>query len=287
MQTDDKDTSGAQIAASVSSMTFRDAKTPAESAPQSPHAVALAILSLRPDPFQFDSKSAQVAFASGHKLAREAAARLAEVSGAVSPANAVGESIADDEEFKALLGKYKLTQAFGGESLNALTAYLDSLLAGSKAGNPAQISDNQAGTWLYDEQVIAIERAAAAVESYGNTELKAKLRAIIQERNFTKATKYPPKVEVAGPASQQDAGGGGHQHSASLPEGFVLLQRHEGNDCYAACLDGGRFHGWLMWRHPDGQWVSKHKLEPWEVMQAEDQRDDGIVHETSDKKEGA
>ena len=24
---------------------------------------------------------------------------------------------------------------------------------------------------------------------------------------------------------------------------------------------GGRFHGWLMRRHPDGQWVSVRKLE--------------------------
>ena len=23
---------------------------------------------------------------------------------------------------------------------------------------------------------------------------------------------------------------------------------------------GGRFDGWLMWRHPDGQWVSIRKL---------------------------
>lgn len=28
---------------------------------------------------------------------------------------------------------------------------------------------------------------------------------------------------------------------------------------YAICI-GGRWHGWLFHRHPDGQWVSKFKL---------------------------
>jgi hypothetical protein len=27
------------------------------------------------------------------------------------------------------------------------------------------------------------------------------------------------------------------------------------------CNPGGRFHGWLFRRHPDGQWVSVRKLE--------------------------
>lgn len=62
-----------------------------------------------------------------------------------------------------------------------------------------------------------------------------------------------------------------------LPPGFVPLQREKGRLVYAACLDGGRFNGWLMWKHPDGQWVSKRKLVDWEIMQAEDQRDYGIV----------
>lgn len=66
-----------------------------------------------------------------------------------------------------------------------------------------------------------------------------------------------------------------------VPDGFVLLQRHDGKARYAACLDGGRFHGWLMQKHPDGQWVSQRKLESWEIMQAEDQRDDNIIHETA------
>lgn len=28
------------------------------------------------------------------------------------------------------------------------------------------------------------------------------------------------------------------------------------------CNPGGRFHGWLFRRHPDGQWISVRKLEP-------------------------
>lgn len=67
------------------------------------------------------------------------------------------------------------------------------------------------------------------------------------------------------------------KHYLQVPAGFVLLQTENGKPVYSACLDGGRFHGWLMWKHPDGQWVSKRKLEAWEIMQAEDQRDYGIV----------
>lgn len=67
-----------------------------------------------------------------------------------------------------------------------------------------------------------------------------------------------------------------------VPAGFVLLQTENGKPVYSACLDGGRFHGWLMWKHPDGQWVSKRKLKAWEIMQAEDQRDYGIVQGDTD-----
>lgn len=65
--------------------------------------------------------------------------------------------------------------------------------------------------------------------------------------------------------------------NCNLPNGFVFLQIENGKPVYAACMDGGRFHGWLMWKHPDGQWVSKRKLEEWELMQVEDQRDYEIV----------
>lgn len=66
-----------------------------------------------------------------------------------------------------------------------------------------------------------------------------------------------------------------------LPKGFIPLQRENGRLVYAACLDGGRYHGWLMWKHPDGQWVTKRKMESWEVMQAEDQGHYGIVQEST------
>jgi hypothetical protein len=62
--------------------------------------------------------------------------------------------------------------------------------------------------------------------------------------------------------------------SNQLPDGKILLQQNP--DC-AVDLSGGRWHGWLFVRHPDGHWVSQRKLEGWEIMQAEDQRDGGIV----------
>ena len=35
------------------------------------------------------------------------------------------------------------------------------------------------------------------------------------------------------------------------------------DDETAVCSNpGGRFHGWLFKRHPDGDWVSERKLEP-------------------------
>lgn len=60
----------------------------------------------------------------------------------------------------------------------------------------------------------------------------------------------------------------------NLPNGMTLLQS---NPDYAVDLQGGRFHGWLFSRHPDGQWVTARKLSDWEIMQAEDQRDQNIV----------
>lgn len=66
-----------------------------------------------------------------------------------------------------------------------------------------------------------------------------------------------------------------------VPEGYVLLQRENGRAKYAACMVG-RFAGWLMQKHPDGQWVSERRLEAWELMQVEDQRDYAIVTEQKD-----
>ena len=59
-----------------------------------------------------------------------------------------------------------------------------------------------------------------------------------------------------------------------MEDGMVLVQK---NPDMAVDLSDGPFNGWLFWRHPDGQFVSKRKLEPWEIMQVEDQRDEGIV----------
>lgn len=59
-----------------------------------------------------------------------------------------------------------------------------------------------------------------------------------------------------------------------LENGLILLQ-HSPNK--AVDLSGGRFHGWLFYQHPDGQYVTERKLKDWEIMQAEDQRDYGIV----------
>lgn len=61
-----------------------------------------------------------------------------------------------------------------------------------------------------------------------------------------------------------------------VPSGFVILQR---NPDRFVCLDNGRFHGWLMYKHPDGHLVSDRKLEHWELMQVEDQVYYDIVQE--------
>lgn len=59
-----------------------------------------------------------------------------------------------------------------------------------------------------------------------------------------------------------------------LKNGLVLLQQNP--DC-AVDLSGGSYHGWLFIKNDNCQWVKKRKLEGWEIMQAEDQRDEGIV----------
>lgn len=59
-----------------------------------------------------------------------------------------------------------------------------------------------------------------------------------------------------------------------LPEGLKLLQI---NPDIAVDLTGSRYHGWLFYLHPDGQWVTLRKLADWEIMQAEDQVDAEIV----------
>ena len=62
--------------------------------------------------------------------------------------------------------------------------------------------------------------------------------------------------------------------SNELPNGMTLLQK---NPDFAVDLRGGKTHGWLFSKGASGQWVTSRKLENWEIMQAEDQRDEGIV----------
>ena len=72
------------------------------------------------------------------------------------------------------------------------------------------------------------------------------------------------------------------RNTDELPSGFVSLQQENGRVVYAACMDrDARHYKWLMWKHPDGRWVSKRKLENWEVMQVEDQEHYGIVQEAA------
>lgn len=37
---------------------------------------------------------------------------------------------------------------------------------------------------------------------------------------------------------------------------------------HAVCLDEGPFHGWVFFKHPDGQWVSLRKALPEEIADA-------------------
>lgn len=59
-----------------------------------------------------------------------------------------------------------------------------------------------------------------------------------------------------------------------LSNGLILLQ--ENPNC-AVDLSGGEDHGWLYYQVPGEEWVKHRKLLDWEIMQAEDQRDEGII----------
>jgi hypothetical protein len=59
-----------------------------------------------------------------------------------------------------------------------------------------------------------------------------------------------------------------------LPNGLILLQ--ETPNC-AVDLSGDENHGWLYYQAPGAEWVKYRKLLDWEIMQAEDQRDECIV----------
>ena len=64
-----------------------------------------------------------------------------------------------------------------------------------------------------------------------------------------------------------------------LPNGLVLLQQNP--DCA-----WNPENGWLYIRGADRQWVTQRKLESWEVMQAEDQRDCCIVQQGTKVRAG-
>ena len=68
-----------------------------------------------------------------------------------------------------------------------------------------------------------------------------------------------------------------------LPNGLTLLQK---NPDYAANLMGGKMHGWLYFRGENREWVTNRKLASWEIMQAEDQRDEGIVIQSPSVRAG-
>lgn len=60
-----------------------------------------------------------------------------------------------------------------------------------------------------------------------------------------------------------------------LENGLTLVQQTREYAVDLNTLSG--WYGWLFVRGADGLWVSSRKLAGWEIMQAEDQRDAGIV----------
>lgn len=60
----------------------------------------------------------------------------------------------------------------------------------------------------------------------------------------------------------------------TLENGLTLLQT---NPHFAADLTEGKYHGWLFTKNHDGKWITARKLSKFEINQAEDQRDSGIV----------
>ena len=59
-----------------------------------------------------------------------------------------------------------------------------------------------------------------------------------------------------------------------LEDNYFRLQI---NPEVVVCLDGSDVHGWIFYRHADGQLVTNRKLADWEIVQAEDQRDENTV----------
>jgi hypothetical protein len=74
--------------------------------------------------------------------------------------------------------------------------------------------------------------------------------------------------------------------SSTMPNGLTLVQRAP--DCAVDLRPGSETYGWLFTRGDDtnGQWVTVRKIEDWEIMQAEDQRDRNIVQHGTKVREG-
>ena len=64
-----------------------------------------------------------------------------------------------------------------------------------------------------------------------------------------------------------------------LDNGLVLLQQNP--DCA-----WNPKNNWLYIKGQDGKWITYRKLESWEVMQAEDQRDNCIVQQGTKVRAG-
>lgn len=69
-----------------------------------------------------------------------------------------------------------------------------------------------------------------------------------------------------------------------LKNGLVLVQQNP--DCAVDLKSDSRFYGWLFVRGPEGQWITHRELTALEIMQAEDQRDYGIVQQGTKVREG-
>lgn len=60
-----------------------------------------------------------------------------------------------------------------------------------------------------------------------------------------------------------------------LNNGLTLLQQNP--DCAARLDPNAKDHGWLYYKHPDGQWVTLRKLSDTEIEAAYDQSADMVV----------
>ena len=118
------------------------------------------------------------------------------------------------------------------------------------------------------EQAQAVAARLASLKGLDNMIAAHTIETLLQEL-CNKALEQPEQEQSV-------------RNTDELPSGFVSLLQENGRVVYAACMDrNARHYKWLMCKHPDGRWVSKRKLENWEVMQVEDQEHYGIVQEAA------